>query len=122
MNKTNTRKVGAKQEDLAVKFLLDLGYKVIDRNWHWSNRGEIDIIAIDPKRFNQSYLVFIEVKYRSWSMDMSLAALRPEKIKQLKKLASVYLAKNHYPRNETNVSFDFIAIHDGKICHIKNIV
>ncbi len=120
--KLNNRKLGARQEDLAVKFLEKLGYQILERNWHWSNRGEIDIIALDAKRFGQKYLVFIEVKYRSWSMNMSLAAVQTQKIQQLKKLALAYLRKHNYDIYKTNISFDFIAIHKDEIRHIKNIV
>jgi putative endonuclease len=56
MNKIAVGKYG---EDLAVTFLLKLGYKIIDRNFRIRG-GEIDIIALDG-----SIVVYVEVKTRS---------------------------------------------------------
>ncbi|MCS7307915.1 MAG: YraN family protein [Aquificaceae bacterium] len=47
---------GAEFEELAVKYLQDLGYKILHRNYH-CRFGEIDIIALDG-----NVLVFVEVK------------------------------------------------------------
>lgn len=54
-NKRNTGNYG---EDLASKFLKDLGYEIIERNYFYGH-GEIDIISKDGND-----LVFVEVKYR----------------------------------------------------------
>lgn len=51
--------LGSRSEDLAVKFLEQYGYKIIQRNFRCKS-GEIDIIAKD-----KGTLVFIEVKSRS---------------------------------------------------------
>ncbi|MCE2928855.1 MAG: YraN family protein [Candidatus Caenarcaniphilales bacterium] len=118
----NKRKLGEKQEQQAVNFLVKKNFKIIDRNWHWSNKGEIDIVAIDPKRFGKEYYVFIEVKYRSMSMSMSLYALNPKKIEQLQTLAQVYLLQKGINPNSVNISFDFIAIHQNQIEHIENFL
>lgn len=116
----NNKEKGSSQESRACAYLEDLGYTIIERNWRWSNRGEIDIIVIDPKRFNREFLVFVEVKYREYSMTMSLFALDNKKIEQMKKLALIYLDRKRI-KNQ-NVSFDFIAISGKEIRHIKNIV
>lgn len=52
----NLGKIG---EDAAEIYLLNLGYKIIDRHFY-CKQGEIDIIAKDKNEF-----VFIEVKARS---------------------------------------------------------
>jgi putative endonuclease len=117
----NNRKIGAKNEDLATKYLQSQGYTILDRNWHWSNRGEIDIVALDPKRFGREYVVFVEVKYRASSKLMSLMALNYSKIQQIKKLAQIYLERKNIDRSQF-ISFDFIAIHQNDIQHIKNIM
>lgn len=54
--KQNTGKQG---EDLAVQFLKQKGYKILERNFH-KRYAEIDIIAIDGDT-----LVFVEVKTRT---------------------------------------------------------
>lgn len=117
----NNRELGAEKEDLACRYLSQLGYKILDRNWHWSNRGEIDIVVLDPNRFGKAYIVFVEVKYRAKSMEMSLLALSFEKIKQIKKLAQIYLERKNIDSQQF-ISFDFIAIHKNEIQHIKNII
>ncbi len=116
----NTRRYGSQYEDIACDYLKKLGYEIIDRNWHYSNRGELDIVAIDPKRFQEAYLVFIEVKAREAALEDSLRALSGSKIKQLKKLAAAYL--NYKKLKNCNISFDFIAICKNKLEHIKDIV
>ena len=50
--------IGNLGEDMAVKFLLEKGYEIIERNF-LKPFGEIDIIAKD-----KDFLVFIEVKAR----------------------------------------------------------
>jgi len=52
-------KTGKKGEDLAIKFLKEKGYALLENNWRF-RRSEVDIIAKDGK-----ILVFIEVKTRS---------------------------------------------------------
>jgi len=117
----NNREIGAKNEDLASKYLKEQGYTILDRNWHWSNRGELDIVALDPKRFGREYVVFVEVKYRSSSKLMSLMALNYSKIQQIKKLAQIYLERKNMSRSQF-ISFDYIAIYKNEIQHIKNIM
>ncbi|MDD9898316.1 MAG: YraN family protein [Candidatus Melainabacteria bacterium] len=118
----NNKSIGNRGECRATSYLEELGYQILERNWRWSNKGEIDIIAIDPNRFRKKYLIFIEVKYRAWSLDSALRAVGYEKIQQLKTLAKVYLLKNKLDLNKTCFSFDVIAISDEKLRHIKDIV
>ena len=57
--------LGKMGESLAQKYLISLGYEIIDRNYY-TRYGEIDIIAYqahDYQRENKE-LVFIEVKTR----------------------------------------------------------
>lgn len=118
----NTRQIGSKEESRASLHLENLGYKILHRNWHWGKRGEIDIVALDPNRYGKEFLIFVEVKYRRWSMDMSLHALSHSKIQQLKRLATIYMERHGYHHSKTPVSFDFVAISGDKLKHIKNIV
>ena len=55
----DNKKTGQIGEDLACKFLERKGYKILERNKHFSRTCEIDIIALDNKT-----LVFVEVKTR----------------------------------------------------------
>ncbi len=116
----NSRSYGSQYEEMACEHLLSLGYSVLDRNWHYSNRGELDIVALDPQRFGEEYLIFVEVKAREAGLEESLYALSLSKIRQLKKLALAYL--NYKKLKNINISFDFIAISRERLEHIKNIV
>lgn len=53
---------GRKGEEIAAKFLVSNGYKIIETNFRTRN-GEIDIVAID-KNEKPSVLVCVEVKLR----------------------------------------------------------
>ena len=50
--------LGKLGEDLAVNYLINKGYQILERNWH-SGHKEIDIIALDD-----TTLVIVEVKTR----------------------------------------------------------
>jgi putative endonuclease len=52
--------IGRLGEDAAVNFLHKSGYTVIERNFR-AGRNEIDIIAVD-----KSYIIFVEVKARTY--------------------------------------------------------
>jgi len=54
-----TREIGKDGEDIALKYLLKQGYKLLQRNWHFG-KYEVDLIIE-----NDEYLVFVEVKFRS---------------------------------------------------------
>lgn len=55
--------IGRLGEDAAVEFLRKNGYTVIERNFR-AGRNEIDIIAVD-----KSYIVFVEVKARTYKTE-----------------------------------------------------
>lgn len=57
--------LGKKGEDLAVAYLLENGYEILDRNWTFQ-KAEIDIIAK-----KENILAIIEVKTRS-NLDFGL--------------------------------------------------
>src|SRR3989344_3350437 len=76
-------------EEIAAKYLLDKGYKIIERNFR-KGYGEIDIIAID-----KDTLVFIEVKTRtSNKFGDPLESITPWKLKSLIKTAYFYRKLN----------------------------
>lgn len=76
-------------EELAVKYIEQLGYKILERNYRF--RGEIDIIAQDEER-----IVFIEVKMRrSESFGLPQEAVDRKKQSQIISTAHNYLAANH---------------------------
>jgi putative endonuclease len=94
-NKETKRKTtGRVGEEIATKFLVSKGFKIIDRNYRkpW---GEIDIIAE-----KESVVHFVEVKTVSSESDTSVSresAYRPEeqahqwKLKKVARTAELYM-------------------------------
>lgn len=92
-------------EDLAVDYLSNKGYVIIERNFH-SQQGEVDIIAKE----NDS-LVFVEVKnYSVRSMGTPLGALRRSKRDSIIHAATTYIYKNNI--KNVNCRFDVLAIYN----------
>lgn len=56
---TSRQILGKTAEHYALRFLLDQGLRLVERNWH-CRRGEIDLIMQQ-----QELLVFIEVRLRT---------------------------------------------------------
>lgn len=116
MSKHNER--GAKGEEIAVKFLKNNGYVILERNWY-SGKKEIDIIATE-----KDWLVFIEVKTRKdFSFGFPEEAVTPKKEAFLKEAADAYIeAHPQYSK----IRFDIISIlltHDKaeEIKHLEDV-
>lgn len=94
-------------EALALKYLISKGYKIIDKNWRYSNIGEIDIIAVIEK--DLPILVFIEVKTRSsTNFAYPVESVGAIKQKRIRKLSNIYISINKL--NDINVRFDVMEI------------
>lgn len=111
--------IGKIGEDLAVKYLEQIGYKVIERNFE-CRQGEIDIIALDKNE-----IIFIEVKTRTnIRFGVPIDAINEIKQKHLTKAVKYYL----YSRNLENefIRIDVIEIYlynyKYKVNHIKQII
>jgi putative endonuclease len=117
----NKREKGGRCENLAVEFLKSKGYEIIERNYHYSNRGEIDIIAKDPA---DNYTAFIEVKSKeNLNYGLPEMAISKGKMKQVRKVAELYLYEKEIL--ELDCRFDIITVLDlpGKepvINHYEN--
>lgn len=115
--KENVRK-GKLGEEVAEKYIKQLGYKVIDKNWHYSKNAEIDIIAID-----KDTVVFIEVKTRtSLNFGHPFEAINPAKIQKIRTAAYAYI--NNFSEKYKYFRIDGISVigfNNPKIEHIKNI-
>ena len=108
----NTKAIGDVGEEIAVKYLISNGYKILERNTNHAG-VEIDIIAKDKKA-----IVFCEVKTRS---DVLFG--RPvEAVNRPKQLRYIQGAKGYIVTNKiknTDIRFDVIEVLDGEINHIK---
>jgi len=82
--------VGKTGEEIAIQYLLQQGYQVLERNYR-CRFGEIDVIAQDGRT-----LAFIEVKTRrSQKFGPAAAAVTLTKQRHLVKASQVYLTRNH---------------------------
>lgn len=114
MEEYNKRKVGAAYEKLAVSYLIDNKYEIIETNFYCKS-GEIDIIAKD-----KNYLVFVEVKYRKNNLlGESTYAVSNTKQKTIIRVANFYIHKNRLKLNSP-YRFDVIGIDNDKLTHIIN--
>lgn len=113
--------VGNLGEDLACEYLLNRGYKIIERN-HRKKWGEIDIIAKDPV----NTLVFVEVKTMRQD-NAAIAELSPEdnltaaKLKKLQRTAQMFVGQ--FPKevdDDRGWRIDLITILLGKQNHIEH--
>ena len=114
----NKRDLGKEGEEIAANFLIKKGFKILAKNYHYSH-GEIDIVADD-----KGVLVFVEVKTRlNLEFGEPEYAITSKKIKQIKKIAELYLFDKGI--EEANCRFDVVAIlledeSNPKITHYVN--
>jgi putative endonuclease len=108
--------LGKLGEEMAVDFLQQNGYEILETNWTFQ-KAEIDIIAQ-----KENILAVVEVKTRS-SIDFGLPQdfVKPKKIQLLVKAVNEYVSKNDL---DVNVRFDIIAINKDsnnyKIEHLED--
>lgn len=102
----STNRIGRIGEQLAVNYLQQRGYVIVERNWRAAAdnvRGEIDVIARDG-----ATLVICEVKTRRRSLgEGAFAAVTGCKQRQIRRLAALYLAAR-VPN--VDVRFDVVAV------------
>ena len=101
----NKKEIGKKGEELAVNYLTEKGFEILHQNYRYG-KGEIDIIAKDPK---DGYTVFVEVKTRQ-NLDYGEPeyALTKNKQRQVKKIAELYFYEKEI--EDLECRFDVIAI------------
>lgn len=98
------KNVGDKGENRATDFLIQKGFKIIDRNWR-TKEGEIDIIAE-----KEDAIVFVEVKtLPNCSYDMIQKEINYQKQERILKTSKRFLL-NHREYNDKFVRFDVILI------------
>lgn len=112
----NHNQLGKKGEQLAVDFLIENGYDIVERNYRF-NKAEVDIIAQ-----KEDVLAIIEVKTRSTTdFGNPQDFVKPKQIKNLVKAVDEYVTVNNL---EVDVRFDIIAIvkekKEFKIEHLED--
>jgi len=105
-----SRTIGNLAEDRAVKYLKDMGFKIVERNFY-SKFGEIDIIALKDK-----ILHFIEVK--SGKNFEPIYAITPKKLDKILKTVNYYILKK---KINSEIEIDALIIKGNDIELIENI-
>jgi putative endonuclease len=109
----NLRADGAHHEEIALDYLLGLGYTLIKRNFRFGKLGEIDLVMRDRGSY-----VFVEVKgRRSHTFGLPEEAITPAKRRTIRKVASGFVFINrlvHYQARFDVVAVDYATGIDGK--------
>jgi len=115
MKKTSQQKTGRRGEDIAVEYLIQKGFALVERNFRY-RRAEVDLIVQQ-----KNLLVFVEVKTRR---DVTFGF--PESFVSPEQAELIVTAADHYVREhnwEGLIRFDIIAITlepDLKIEHFED--
>lgn len=101
---TNVRTaVGRHGENVAARFLVESGYRVVARNWR-GLRGELDIVAVDGDE-----VVVVEVKTRrGLGYGHPAEAITHSKLARLRRLAGQWLSEN--ATHAASVRIDVVAV------------
>jgi putative endonuclease len=105
-----SRAKGNIAEEKATRYLKDLGFEILDRNFYIKG-GEIDIIVQ-----KDDVLHFVEVK--SGSGFNPVFNITPVKIKRVIKTAQLYMKKN---KLDLAFCIDALIIRDNEIEFLENI-
>ncbi len=94
--------IGIQGEQLAMEYLIEMGYKIMLRNWRFKNL-EVDLIVMDGDT-----LVFVEVKTRSTTdFGEPYEFVDVRKQRRLIRAAQAYILKHAY---SGEVRFDVVAV------------
>lgn len=112
---TDRYELGKWGEEVAFRYLVNLGYLILHRNWtcHW---GEIDMVAKKRGR-----LYFFEIKTRYSNVLESVSWFKQ---RHLLRTIQIYLKK--YGHSFENFQADFIGVETSegkpKLTHLENIL
>ena len=106
---------------MAVEHLQSLGLRVLARNWR-CRYGELDVVAADDAA---RVLVFVEVKTRTSDRFGGVEyAVTPEKVRRLRRLAGLWLARQD--TRWASLRIDVIGVRIGRrpipeITHLRGV-
>lgn len=109
--------VGKKGEQIAIDYLKNHGYKIVETNKHFSRQCEIDIIALD-----KDTLVFCEVKTRTTMVcGIPFEAITRAKYQNIKTGLFLYLQENPAYKKFRIDAVSVVLEPELKIEHLKNV-
>ncbi len=114
----NNRLSGAWGEELALRYLAQQGYVLLERNYR-TRYGELDLILV-----HKNVLIFVEVKLRRGTgFGHPLEAVTPRKQASIRSLAHQYLLDRR-PGFFDALRFDVVGILVGsgepEVVHVEN--
>ncbi len=108
----STKEKGNFNEQRAISYIEDLGFKIIERNFYARKLGEIDIIA-----FKDGVWHFIEVKSATADFD-PIYNFTPSKLRRVINSTLYYLKEKNL---DVEFSIDVIVIRGNKIEFLENV-
>jgi len=108
----SSRDKGRAGENIAVSYIKDLGFEIVERNFYAKRFGEIDIIAIKDNIWH-----FIEVKSAIEDFE-PIYNISPKKLKRVINSVNYYLS---YRNLDVIFSIDVIIVSNGKVEFLENI-
>lgn len=107
------RSFGSDQEEIALNMLLEKGYHLVKKNFHFGRSGEIDLVMRDGETW-----VFVEVKARrSHEFGLPEDSITPRKRSQIRRVALGFahvMKLEEYEARFDVVAVDYVAGDDGK--------
>ena len=109
--------IGKKGEEIACKYLVNKGFKILETNKRFSKFCEIDIIALD-----KNTLVFVEVKTRKSDICGSPAeAITKTKLRHIQTGLLTFIQEHPGYKKYRIDAVAIILTPELKIEHLKNI-
>ena len=114
----DARGLGQLAERYATQWLMQQGWRLVERNWH-SRYGELDAIMMDPLR----HVVVIEVKSRrTVQFGMPQEAVTAHKQRAIRRATSQWLITADIPPRHRGIRFDVVTITvSGGVVGIRHI-
>lgn len=110
----NKHTIGNRYEQQAAEYLEEQGYRVLEHNYR-CKLGEIDLVAQDG-----TYLVFVEVKYRTDEhAGYGFESVDAKKQRRIARAASWYLYERHV-REGQPCRFDVVSFLGEDVTLIKD--
>ncbi len=118
MGSSRNFSLGADGEGLAARFLIERGFRIVERNYRFGRHGEIDIIAE-----KDDLVIFVEVKHRTTGRyGGALYSIGTKKKGSIKTVARAFLAaRPDLNLPGTTFRFDLISVGGGAIDWVEDM-
>lgn len=109
--------VGRYGENVAMRFVQDAGWQVLDRNWRGAD-GELDIVALDG-----TALVTVEVKTRRGvGFGHPAEAVTARKVARLRRLTAQWVAAHDVRPRSIRIDVIAVLVPRSGAAHVEHLV